>query len=87
MAEKKKKNNSMMSKAKSLYRAGRKKFKEMTSPIKSKAPLGTSHRPTKAMMKDVEAKNMSSNSKLRQKMKEVRVAASSTPKKNMYGAA
>lgn len=86
MAEKKKKEDSVLDKAKNLYRAGRKKFKEMTSPIKSKMPDGaTINKNQRSQMKDVEAKNTTKNPKLKQQMKDVRVAAS-TPKNKVYGA-
>jgi hypothetical protein len=84
MAEKKKK-DSVLDKAKSLYRAGRKKFKEMTSAPKSKGDKGTINKEEMKQMKDVEAKNVSKNPKLQKQMKNVRVAAS-TPKNNVYGA-
>lgn len=85
MAEKKK-DDSVLSKAKRLYQAGKKKFKELTSPIKSKMPGGaTINRGQRKQLEGVEGKNTPSNPKLKQKMKNVRVVAS-TPKNNVYGA-
>jgi len=84
MAEKKKKADSVMDKAKSLYRAGRKKFKELTSPIKSKMPSGaTINRNQRGQLE--QSKNVPSSPSMKKKMSEVRVAAS-TPKNNVYGA-
>lgn len=86
MAEKKKKDEGVLEKAKGLYRAGRKKFKEMTSPIKSKMPSGaTINRSQRKQLEGVEAKNTSKNPKLKQQMKDVRMVASSNSKSG-YGA-
>ena len=86
MAEKKKKDEGVLEKAKGLYRAGRKKFKEMTSPIKSKMPGGaTINKGQRKQLEGVQGKNIPSNAKLRDKMKDVRMVASSNSKSG-YGA-
>lgn len=85
MAEKKK-DDSVLSRAKSLYQAGKKKFKELTSPIKSKMPGGaTINRGQRKQLEGVESKNTSKNPKLKQQMKDVRMVASSNSKSG-YGA-
>ena len=75
--DKKKKKKSLTEEAKDLYRGAKKKFKELTSPInlerKGQVPINKGE---KEQMRQIEGKNIPSNSKIRSRMKDVNVLAS-----------